>query len=176
MCGARSYSAIAKWAQDQETALIHQLGLTRKPSEDSRHPQGSDRYGFETFEKALSRWAETLLTRPTPTAFSPLEAFALDGKSARGSFDGLMKAVHLLSLIAQESRLTLAQGAVPNGGDNMTNEHETALRLLEGMVLERRFVTDDAIFCQRDPSQHIVEAPGRYLWFVKEPTDTSPRH
>ena len=41
------------------------------------------------------------------------EAYALDGKSARGSFDGLQKAVHLLSLLAHESGLTLVQAAVP---------------------------------------------------------------
>ena len=67
----------------------------------------------------------------------------------RGSFDGLQKAVHLLSLLAHESGLTLAQVAVPNGGEDKTNEHKAALRLLEGLVLQGRLVTGDAIFCQR---------------------------
>ena len=76
--------------------------------------------------------------------------------------------MHLLSLVAHESGLTLAQTAVPNGGENKTNEHKTALRLLEGIVLEGRLVTGDAMFCQRDLSQQVIDARGHYFWFVKE--------
>ena len=92
----------------------------------------------------------------------------MDGKTARGSFDGLEKAVHLLALVAHESGLTLAQTTVPQGGQDKTNEHKTALRLLRGVVLEGRLITGDAIFCQRDLSQQVIEAHGHYLWFVKE--------
>ena len=76
--------------------------------------------------------------------------------------------MHLLSLLAHESGLTLAQTAVPNGGENKTNEHKTALRLLEGIVLEGGRITGDAMFCQRDLSQQVIDAQGHYLWFVKE--------
>ena len=92
----------------------------------------------------------------------------MDGKTARGSFDGLEKAVHLLALVAHESGLALAQTTVPQGGQDKTNEHKTALRLLRGVVLEGRLITGDAIFCQRDLSQQVIEARGHYLWFVKE--------
>jgi hypothetical protein len=93
---------------------------------------------------------------------------ALDGKSVRGSFDGLEKAVHLLSLVAHGSGLTLAQTAVPHGAEDKTNEHKTALALLPRIGLERRVVTGDAIFCQRDLSQQVLDAKGHFLWFVKE--------
>ena len=53
----------------------------------------------------------------SPAANSgPLRRFAVDGKTARGSFDGLEKAVHLLSVVAHESGLTVAQTEVPQGG------------------------------------------------------------
>ena len=102
----------------------------------------------KAFEHALTRWAEALLSRPIAAAASLPKALALDGKSARGSFDGLPKAVHLLSLLAHESGLTWHRAAVPNGGEDETNEHKAALRLLEGLVLQGRLVTGDAIFCQ----------------------------
>ncbi len=85
-----------------------------------------------------------------------------------GSFDGLNKAVHLLSLVAHEAGLTIAQTEVPQGGADKTNEHKTALRLLKGVVLEGRLITGDAMFCQRDLSQQILDAKGHYLWIVKE--------
>jgi Transposase DDE domain len=167
MCGAKGYSAIAQWGEDQDIALMHQLGFTRKPPKLGGIRKVLIALNGKAFEEALTRWAETLLRRPIPAERSPPAAFALDGKSVRGSFDGLEKAVHLLSLLAHESGLTLAQTAVPNGGENKTNEHKTALRLLEGMVLEGRLITGDAMFCQRDLSQQVIDAQGHYLWFVK---------
>ena len=169
MCGAKSYAAIAQWGQDHDITLMHQLGFTRKPPKMGGIRKVLIALNLGAFEQALTRWAETLLSRPIVGELSPPQAFALDGKSVRGSFDGLEKAVHLLSLLAHESGLTLAQTAVPNGGENKTNEHKTALRLLEGIVvLEGRLITGDAIFCQRDLSQQVIDAEGHYLWFVKE--------
>jgi hypothetical protein len=160
MCGAKSYAAIAQWGQDQEIAMMHLLGFTRKPPKLGGIRKVLIALNLRALEEALTRWAEMLLSRPIPSEFSPPEAFALDGKSARGSFDGLEKAVRLLSLMAHESGLTLAQTAVPNGGENKTNEHKTALRLLEGIVLEGRLITGDAMFCQRDLSQQVIDAQG----------------
>jgi DDE_Tnp_1-associated/Transposase DDE domain len=168
MCGAKNYSAIAQWARDQDIGLMHRLGFTRKPPKMGGIRKVLIALNPKAFEDALSRWAESLLCRPVLSALSPPGAFALDGKTARGSFNGLEKAVHLLSLVAHESGLTLAQTQVPNGGENKTNEHKTALQLLRGIVLEGRLVTGDAMFCQRDLSQQIIDAHGHYLWFVKD--------
>lgn len=168
MCGAKSYAAIGQWAQDQDITLIHRLGFTRRPAKSGGIRKVLIALDRKAFEHALTRWAEALLSRPIAAAASLPEAYALDGKSARGSFDGLQKAVHLLSLLAHESGLTLAQAAVPNGGEDKTNEHKAALRLLEGLVLQGRLVTGDAIFCQRDFCRQVIDAEGDYLVFVKD--------
>ncbi len=168
LCGARGYTAIAQWAHDQDITLMHRLGFTRRPPKMGGIRKVLIALNVRAFEHALTQWAGTLLSRPITTAPSVPEAFALDGKSARGSFDGLQKAVHLLSLLAHESGLTLAQMAVPNGGEEKTNEHKAALRLLEGLVLEGRLVTGDAMFCQRDFCQQVIDARGDYLVFVKD--------
>ena len=169
MCGARGYTAIAQWAEDQEIELMHRLGFTRTPPKMGGIRKVLRVLNKPAFEHALTRWAETVLDRSVaPEPPVPPEAFALDGKTARGSFDGMEKATHLLSLMAHASGLTLAQTVVPHGGDDKTNEHKTALRLLEGMVLQGRLITGDAIFCQRDFCAQVVEAQGDYLVFVKE--------
>jgi hypothetical protein len=167
MCGARSYAAIAQWGDDQDIALMHQLGFTRKPPKLGGIRKVLIALNPKAFEDALTRWAESLLGGATSTKPAPLEALALDGKTARGSFDGLEEAVHLLSPVAHQSGLTLAQTPVAHGGENKTNEHKTALRLLRGLVLKGRLVSGDAIFCQRDLSQQVIDAEGHYLWFVK---------
>lgn len=168
LCGAKSYAAIAQWAQDQEIGLMHRLGFTRTPPKLGGIRKVLIAVNVKALEAALTRWAESLLGRPLAIDPSPPQAFALDGKSVRGSFDGLEKAVHLLSLLAHKSGLTLAQAAVPNGGADKTNEHKAALRFLEAMVLEGRLITADAMFCHRDFCQQVIDAGGDYLVFVKE--------
>jgi DDE_Tnp_1-associated/Transposase DDE domain len=169
MCGAKSYAAIAQWGQDQEIELMHRLGFIRRPPKLGGIRKVLIALNLKAFEEALSRWAERLLGRSIWTdELIPPEPFALDGKTARGSFDGLNKAVHLLSLVAHKSGLTLAQTQVPNGGENKTNEHKTACQLLREIVLEGRLITGDAMFCQRDLSQQVIDGGGHYLWFVKE--------
>jgi DDE family transposase len=168
MSGAKSYAAIGQWGQDQDIALMHRLGFTRTPLKAGGIRKVLIALDKKVFEAALTRWAEAHRSQPIPPRPAPLEALALDGKSVRGSFDGLERAVHLLSLMAHESGLTLAQTAVPNGIEDKTNEHKTALRLLEGIDLKGRVVTGDALFCQRDLSRQVLDAQGHFLWFVKE--------
>jgi DDE_Tnp_1-associated/Transposase DDE domain len=168
LCGAKSYAAIGQWAHDQDLPLMHRLGFTRRPPKSGGIRKVLLALDRTAFEHALSRWAEAVLGRPLAAAAPLPQAFALDGKTARGSFDDFQKAVHLLSLLAHESGLTLAQAAVPNGAEEKTNEHKAALRLLEGLVLRGRLITGDAMFCQRDFCQQVVDAGGDYLVFVKE--------
>jgi hypothetical protein len=168
LCGAGGYAAIAQWAQDHDIELMHRLGFTRRPPKSGGIRKVLMAVPAAALEAALTRWAEAVLGR-TPAADEALpDAFALDGKTARGSFDGLSKAVHLLSLVAHRSGLTVAQAEVPCGGAEKTNEHKAALRLLLGPVLEGRLITGDAIFCQRDLSRRILDGGGHYLWVVKD--------
>ena len=113
LCGARSYAAIGQWAQDHDITLMHRLGFTRRPPKSGGIGKVLIALNLAAFEHALTRWIEALLSRPLVAEPSTPEAYALDGKSARGSFDGLQKAVHLLSLLAHESGLSLARRPFP---------------------------------------------------------------
>jgi hypothetical protein len=135
MCGAKGYTVIAQWARYQDSGLKHRLGFTRDSPKRGGIRKVLIALNPKAFEDALKRWAESLLCQPVSTEFLSLEAFALDGKTARGSFDGLEKAVRLLSVVARESGLTLAQTQVPNSGENKTNERKTALQLFRSIVL-----------------------------------------
>jgi hypothetical protein len=93
-----------------------------------------------------------------------LAAVALDGKTLRGSLDGLERAVHLLSLLDQATGCVLSQTRV----ESTTNEAKTALELLETLVLAGRVVTADAMFCQREVCRHIRDRGGHYFVVVKD--------
>jgi hypothetical protein len=167
LCGARGDTAIAPWAHDHDLAWMHRLGFTRRPPKRHGIRQVLLALDVAAFERAVTRWADHVLGAASASDEPPPVAFALDGKTLRGSFAGLQKAAHLLSVVSHRSGLTLAQTAVPHGGDDKTNEHKTALHLLDGLVLGGRLLTGDAMFCQRDLSQHVLDGGGHYLWFVK---------
>jgi hypothetical protein len=179
LCGARGYAAIAQFAHDHDLALMHRLGFTRRPPKRHGLRKALLRVDAVAFEGALTRWAEAVLGRPlrpaelppspaaAAAAAEPLRAAALDGKTLRGSADGLQAAVHLLALVAHATGLPLAQRALPRGADK-TNEHKAGLRLVEELVLTGRVVTVDAMFTHRDFCQAVRDGGGHYLAFVKD--------
>ncbi|MCA9068718.1 MAG: ISAs1 family transposase [Planctomycetaceae bacterium] len=52
--------------------------------------------------------------------------------------------------------------------DEKTNEHKAAWKLLEHLVLKGRVIVGDAMFCQREVCQQIVDSGGDYLVIVKD--------
>jgi hypothetical protein len=160
LCGARSFDAIAQWAGLQPARFVHRLGFFRSPP-----TSGAYRYLFAgldvvAFEAALTAWAAPALGGDG----AALRPTALDGKTARGSTDALGTAVHLLALFDQPTGGVLKQAAV----DGKTNEHKAALTLLEGLVLDGRVVTGDAMFCHRDVAEKVLGTGGHYFFAVKD--------
>lgn len=166
LCGARGFKPIAQWVHDQDLELAHALGFTRTPPRWGAFRKLLVALDPTAFEEAVTAWAEATCAAlpPGQRGDGGLEPAALDGKAVRGSIGRHEGAVHLLSVMAQRSGLTLRQVAV---GDQ-TNEHKAALGLLKGLVLEGRVVTGDAAFCQRDLCQQVVAGGGHYLFVVKE--------
>ena len=89
---------------------------------------------------------------------------ALDGKTLRGSRKQGAPGVHLLSALSHHIGLTLAQQAVSDKTNEIT-QVETVLRQL---VLPGRVFTMDALLTQRHVAQTIVDGGGDYVMIVKE--------
>jgi hypothetical protein len=165
LCGARGFKPIAQWVHDQDLALVHALGFTRRPPKWGAFRKLLVALDPASFEEAVARWAEAVSRRlATEREAGGPEPLAVDGKAVRGGIGRHGGAVHLLSVLAQRSGLTLRQAEV---GDK-TNEHKAALGLLRGLVLEGRVVTGDAAFCQRDLCRQVVADGGHYFVVVKE--------
>jgi len=159
LCGCRSLYAIAQFGRDRGKHFAAALGFTRQttPCCTTLH------YLFaaldtEAFESAVSRWTCAAAQSRGWTAVS------LDGKTLRGTTDVQLPAVHLLAAYAHEADVVLRQLPV----DAKTNEHKTAMSLLDLISVAGKVVVGDAMFCQRDLSRKIRVKKGDYLWAVKD--------
>ena len=167
LTGARGCEAIAHWVRNQEPKIWHLLGFRRTPPCANTYSQLLAKLPADDFEEMIRRWIEPLLTlvedAGSPSASSP-QPLALDGKTLRGTLNAHGKSVHLLALFDQRAGGVLRQLAMPAD----TNEYKAALTLLKSVVLQGRLITGDAMFCQRELCEQVVDQGGDYLIVVKE--------
>jgi hypothetical protein len=160
--GARGYAAISEWLHAQDVDMHHALGFFRRPPKEGAFRKLLMAVSPEHFEKALAAWMKYCLGVPDVDA--PLQAVAMDGKTLCGTLEPHQRAVHLLSLLDQQTGCVLSQSRV----NAKTNEHKGASELLRTVVLEGRVITGDAIFCQRDLCADVCDRGGHYFFVVKD--------
>ena len=93
------------------------------------------------------------------------EIIAIDGKTLRRSFDkGPEKsAIHMVSAFATQAKLVLGQQKV----DEKSNEITAIPLLLELLHLKGSIVTIDAMGCQKDIAEKIIEKEADYVFALK---------
>jgi len=159
LAGCKSLDAIAQFGRDRGTALAHALGFTRgKSPNKSCLSKLFRRLDVAALEEALGRW---ILGRLQHHGW---DAIAIDGKVARGSADGDVPGVHLLTAYVPAATAVLKQVRV----DAKTNEHKAALKLLGVLPVGGKVVTGDAMFTHRDFAQEVRDQGGDYLLIVKD--------
>src|SRR5262244_1522195 len=164
LCGYRSYSAIAEWGRNYGARIVQALGFTHNPPCAATLHTVFRHVDRDEVEAKLGAWAEGIVvsTPGTPAMGEP--AVALDGKTLRGSQKQGAPGAHLLSALSHHLGLTLAQQAV----DDKTNEITQVETVLRQLVLKDRVITMDALLTQRHVAQTIVDAGGDYVMIVKD--------
>lgn len=164
LCGYRSYSAIAEWGRNYGRKIAEAIGFTHQPPCASTLHTVFCHVDRDQLEAKLGSWSESVVasTSNGPEASEP--AVALAGKTLRGSKKQGAPGVHLLSAVAHDIGLTMAQQAVAD----KTNEITAVETLLEQLVLHGRIVTMDALLTQQHVAQTIVDAGGEYVMIVKD--------
>lgn len=162
LCGNRGYKAIAEWLHDLPVDAWHWMGYTRRPPKQDAFRKLMMKLDPACLETVLSRWIEEVLGLELTE--DDLSAVSIDGKTLCGTLRPHVRAVHLLAAVEHKTGCVLSQCRV----DEKTNEHKAALDLLKSMVLEGRVIVGDALFCQRDLCEQIVESGGEYVFPVKE--------
>jgi predicted transposase YbfD/YdcC len=136
--------------------------------------------GFSEFYYGIpcADWLRTVMNRIDPDLFADcfsswvaecwpdkLGLVAIDGKTSRRSHDRKrgQKALHLVSAFATTSQLVLGQEAV----DEKSNEITAIPALLERIDLADALVSIDAMGCNPNIAQNILDANADYLLAVK---------
>lgn len=159
LMGRTSLAGISRFGRQRGAPLAHALGFKRgKTPSTSTLSRTLRRFDVAEFEAILSRW---IAGRLGPDAF---KLISVDGKALRGSRDGDVPGQHLVAAYAHEAQAVLAQLRV----DAKTNEHKAALTLLGILPVKGKIVVGDAMFCQRDVAEKIIELEGDYIFTVKD--------
>lgn len=161
LTGAQGYKAIAQWARAQHSTVGPWLGFQRRPPCANSFRNLLLALEPEALEAVLRQWMAVVLDQPLA---AELQGVSLDGKTLSNTLAAHERNVHLLGLLDQATGGVLGQQSV----DPTTNEAKAALELLKTIVLEGRLITGDAMFCQRELCQQIVDDHGDYLLVVKD--------
>ncbi len=110
------------------------------------------------FNTCFSHWVNSI------SELTAGEVIAIDGKTLCGSASHTRKAFHLVSAYATQNRLCLAQQCV----SEKSNEITAIPALLDMLAIESCVVTIDAMGCQRDIAQKILDKGAHYILMVKD--------
>lgn len=161
LCGNRGYTQLVEWLHDLPVAVWHWMGYTRKPPKLDCFRDLLMKLDPATLEAALTVWIHEALGIELNS--DQLQAVSIDGKTLCGTLRPFARAVHLLAVVDHQSGCVLSQSRV----DEQTNEHKAALPMLQSLVLEGRVIVGDAMFCQRELCQQVIDSGGHYFVAVK---------
>ena len=160
ICGADSWVHIEMFGRSKEEWFRTFLELPGGiPSHDT-FGEVFSRLDPEQFQSCFMDWTQEV------AQLAQGEVVAIDGKTVRRSHDRSQGrgAIHLVSAWASSNTMTLGQVKV---GDK-SNETTAIPRLLELLALQGCVVTIDAMGCQREIAEQIVEAGVDCVLAVKE--------
>jgi predicted transposase YbfD/YdcC len=161
ICGADGWAAVAEYGQAKFTWLATFLEL---PHGIPSHDTFGDVFAKlqpQAFEHCFMQWMKKMVQ------LSGGKLVAIDGKSLRRSFErGWDKSgmAHMVSAFVAANRMVFAQVKTEGKGKELSGI-EQLLKLLE---LNGAVVTIDALGCQKQIAQDILDAGGQYLLQVKD--------
>jgi predicted transposase YbfD/YdcC len=160
IAGANDWQQVATFASKRRAWLSTFLALPNGiPSHDTLE-RVFDRLDPHTFQACFRLWIEALAQR------LGLGHIAIDGKTLRGSGNTPKgwKPLHIVSAWATQCHLSLGQVTV----EEKSNEITAIPRLLELLDVHGALVTIDAMGCQKEIADKIVESGGDYVLMVKD--------
>jgi len=159
ICGAETWDAVELVAKSKLAWLKQYLELKNGiPSHDTIGRVMS-RVAPLQLERAFAAWMSDV------AELSNGEVVAIDGKTLRRSFDKRndKPAIHMVSAWATKNGVVLGQAKV----DEKSNEITAIPKLLELLNLKGCVVTIDAMGCQTEIAQKIIDQKADYVFGLK---------
>jgi len=160
ICGADDFVAIAKFGRAKRKWLSQFLDLSNGiPSHDRFNAIFAAIKPAE-FEACLLSWISAV------HEITGGQIVAIDGKTLRRSFDAATSksAIHMVSAWATANHVSLAQVTV----DQKSNEITAIPKLLRMLEIAGCLVTIDAMGCQTEIAQTIIDSGADYVLAVKK--------
>lgn len=159
ICGEEDYVGIRFWAVDNEQWLKQYIGLANGIPSDDTFRRVFQLLDYQEFSKCFISFTNRIST------LSLGEVVSIDGKCLRGSKENKSgkKGIYMVGAWANKNQVLLGQEKV----EEKSNEITCIPKLLELLVLKGCIITIDAMGCQRDIAQKIVEKEANYILAVK---------
>jgi predicted transposase YbfD/YdcC len=159
IAGADDFVTIAAWGRQKRAWLARFLDLTNGIPSHDRFNAVFKAIKPDEFQRCLLSWITSL------HEITARQVVAIDGKTLRQSFDKATakSAIHMVSAWATANHLSLGQVVV----EEKSNEITAIPRLLELLEISGALVTIDAMGCQTEIAEKIVEAKADYVLAVK---------
>ncbi len=159
LSGAESWNDIADYGLDKQEWLKTFLQLPGGiPSHDTFNRVFAA-LDPEEMERGFAAWVSSI------AKLTAGEVVAIDGKTLCGTREtGKKQLVHLVSAWASANNLVLGQRKV----DEKPNEITAIPKLRDALELAGTVVTIDAMGCQREIAQRIIDKKGDYVLAVKD--------
>ena len=158
LCGLRNLTLIHEWAKSEKVLrYLQRMGIPRVPC----YSHLTVIMGLvepKSLGEAFESWMMRLVSAHGKT-------ISLDGKTARstkrmGTYD---QAVHVVSAYMSELGLTIGTEAVAG----KSNEIPAVRELIRRLDIKDALVVADALNCQKETAEAIIEAEADYLLQVK---------
>jgi predicted transposase YbfD/YdcC len=158
ICGAETWNDIELYGESKETWLKQFLKLPNGiPSHDTFNRVFSA-LDPQQMEDCFLNWIKAV------AEINEGEVISIDGKSIRGSRKkGNKSFIHMVSAWANQNQMVLGQIKV----DDKSNEITAIPKLLEVLALQGCIVTIDAMGCQTEIAESIINKHADYILAVK---------
>lgn len=158
IAGAQDWQEIHTFGRKRRQWLKRFLNLSDGiPSHDT-FERVFDRLRPQGFQACFRSWVQAIQQALR------IPHVAIDGKTLRGSGSAKLGPLHVVSAWATGQRLSLGQVAVADKSNEITAIPE----LLDLLELNGALVTIDAMGCQKDIAQKVIDRGGDYILTVKD--------
>lgn len=160
ICGANSWADVERFAKAHIEWFEQFLELPYGVPSHDTFSRLFARLDTEEFQKCLGEWVQQLQLQLEGKTVS------IDGKTLCGSHDrpAAKQALHIVSAWANQVKFCLGQVSV----ESKSNEIPAVRELLDILHLKGAVVTADAMHCQKETAQKIIDKEANYVLQVKQ--------